>query len=404
MTEELSKSFMDRSRFKNRYLKWPSREHFVAYKKAKNLCSSLNKKAKTTYFEKATENRIMGSKKFWNTVKPFLSSKSFIHNNDITIEIDNKIIEDESELAKTFNSHYINIVKSATGKHSTKLGTLASRISEKELVATIIDKFKNHPGIISIKNEFRPTVELNIKAATVDQINKIIRSLDAKKATGPDKIPVRIVKMSAYIIDKHLTNIINNDLLGDSFSDSAKIASVIPIFKKVERTEIGNYRPVSILNCFSKIYERLLHNQIASFSNEFLSDFISAYRKGYSTNHVLIRLTKNWKTTPDKNLFTGAVLMDLSKAFDCIPHGLYSTLYYGLSFDTVTFLNSYLRDRKLSVTINNIFGACQNILSGVPRGSILGPILFNIFLNDLFLCIRKSDLPMIIPSPPLVTL
>ena len=188
----------------------------------------------------------MGSKKFWSRVKPFLSSKGFIHNNDITIEVDNKIIENESELAKTFNSHDINIGKSETGKHPTKLGTLASRISEKEIVATITDKLKNHPSIVSIKHEFRPTAELNIKAATVDQINKIIRSLDAKKATGPDKIPVKVVKMSAYIIDKHLTNIINNDLLRKSFSDSDKIASVRPIFKKGERIEIGNYRPVTI--------------------------------------------------------------------------------------------------------------------------------------------------------------
>ena len=149
---------MNRSRFKNRYLKWPSRENFLAYKKAKNLCNSLNKKAKKAYFEKATENGIMGSEKFWITVKLFLSSKGFIHNNDITIEINNKIIEDKSELAKTFNSHYINIVKSTTGTHPTKLGTfLASRISEKDVVATIIDKFKNNPSIVSIKSEFRPT-------------------------------------------------------------------------------------------------------------------------------------------------------------------------------------------------------------------------------------------------------
>ena len=81
---------------------------------------------------------------------------------DIAIKIDNKIIEDKSELVKIFNWHYINIVKSTTGKHSTKLETSASRISEKEIVATIIDKFKNHPSIISIKNEFRPTAEVNI--------------------------------------------------------------------------------------------------------------------------------------------------------------------------------------------------------------------------------------------------
>ena len=122
---------------------------------------------------------------------------------DITIEIDKKIIEDKSELTKTFNSHYINIVKSTTGKHPIKLGTLASRISKKEIVTAITDKFKNHLSIISIKNEFQPAAELNIKAATVEQVNKII-SLNAKKAVGPDKIPVKVVKMSVYIIDKHL--------------------------------------------------------------------------------------------------------------------------------------------------------------------------------------------------------
>ena len=262
------------------------------------------------------------------------------------------------------------------------------------MVATIIDKLKNHPSIISIKNEIRPTAELNIKATTVDQINKIIKSLDARKATGPDKFPGKVVKVSAYRIDKHLTNIINNDLLRNSFSNSAKRASFKPIFEKGERREIGNYRPVSILNCFSKICERFLHGQIASFSNEFLSDFISAYRKGYSINHVLIRLTENWRTTLDKNIFTGAVLMDLCKAFDCIPQDLLIVKLhaYGLSFDTVTFLNSYLKDREKNIRINNIFSAFQNILSGVPQGSILGLILFNIFLSDFFLCIKNSDL------------
>ena len=105
MMEELRKSIMNRSSFKNRYLKWPSRKNFLAYSKEKNLCNSLNKKAKNTYFERAKENGIMGS-----TLKPFLSSKGFIHNNDITVEIDNKIIEGKSELAKTFNLHCIHIV------------------------------------------------------------------------------------------------------------------------------------------------------------------------------------------------------------------------------------------------------------------------------------------------------
>ena len=116
MTNELSKSIMNRSRCKNRYLKWPSRENFLR----KTFAILQTRKRKKTYFKKATENGIMVSKTFWSTVKPFLSLKGFIHNNNIRIEIDDKIIEDKSELAKRFNSHYINIVKSITGKHPTK--------------------------------------------------------------------------------------------------------------------------------------------------------------------------------------------------------------------------------------------------------------------------------------------
>ena len=92
--------------------------------------------------------------------------------------------------------------------------------------------------------------------------------------------------------------------------DSAKLASVRPMFKKGERTGIGICRPVNFLNCFSKIHERFLHNQITSFSNKFLSDFISGYGKGYRANLVLVTLIENWKTTLDKNLFTGTVLMN----------------------------------------------------------------------------------------------
>ena len=118
------------------------------------------------------------------------SSKGFIYNDTISIEIDNKIIEHESELAKKFNSHYINIVKSTTSKHATKLGTLVSRVSKKEIFATTIDK--NHLSIMSIKNEFPTVAELNIKAATVDHINKIIRSLDTKRQQDQLKFQLKL--------------------------------------------------------------------------------------------------------------------------------------------------------------------------------------------------------------------
>ena len=126
----------------------------------------------------------------------------------------------------------------------------------------------------------------------------------------------------------------------------------------------------------------------------FLSDFISVYRKGYSTNHVLLRLIENWKVALDSNLLTGAVLMDLSEEFDCNAHDLLiGKLHaYGFSFETLTFLNSCLRNRKQCVKISNICSNFLKILSRVPQSSILGPILFNIFLNEFFLYLKKNRL------------
>ena len=121
---------------------------------------------------------------------------------------------------------------------------------------------------------------------------------------------------------------------------------------------------------------------------------MSAHRTGYSTNNVLIRLIENWRHALDHNLFTGAVLLDFTKAFDCISYDLLiAQLHaYDLDFDAVTFLDNYLKHRKQSVKIKNIYSFFSTILSSVPQGSILGPMLFNIFINDSFLWLKKSNL------------
>ena len=115
--------------------------------------------------------------------------------------------------------------------------------------------------------------------AQVNQINRLINSLDITKATGPDSIPPKLVKLSSNIIDSHLCNIINQDIENANFSDGAKVASVRPIFKKKERIEIENYRPVSVLNVFSEVYEKYILETLSPFIDNFLFQFISAYRK-----------------------------------------------------------------------------------------------------------------------------
>ena len=175
--------------------------------------------------------------------------------------------------------------------------------------------------------------------------------LSSDKATGPDGIPVKFIKLSANVIDSHLSNIINRDIDLSCYSENAKIANVWPIFEKDEGTTLKNYRLVGLLNIYSKIYERFIHENLTLFVKSFLSQFISAYRKTYSTNHVFIRLIENWNKSLDQNKFVGAVLVDFSKAFDCIPHDLLIAKMHAYEFssESLTFFCSYLKRHKQSV-------------------------------------------------------
>ena len=140
-----------------------------------------------------------------------------------------------------------------------------------------------------------------------------------------------------------------------------------------------------------KIYERYIHNSLTSYTETILSNFKSAYKKSYSSNHVLLRLTENWKKPRDTKTFVGTFLMDLSKAFDYIPHDLLAAKLHvgGLSKDAIIFVHLYLKRRKQGVKINDAESVFQILLSGIPQGSILGPILFNSLINDFIFFIKN---------------
>ena len=149
-----------------------------------------------------------------------------------------------------------------------------------------------------------------------------------------------------------------------------------------------------MLNAFSNIYERCILNSISPFVSNFISIFISAYRKSFSSNQVLIRLIENWKQPLDNWKFVGAVLIDLSKAFEYFPHDLLIAKMHAYVFtiDSLKTFFSYWNGRKKHVKINNICTAFQVLYSGVPQGSILGLNFFNIFFNDLFIWIENAEL------------
>ena len=154
--------------------------------------------------------------------------------------------------------------------------------------------------------------------------------------------------------------------------------------------------------CSSSTSKATIQIIILSFSKLTLSDtvstclqsqFLSAYRKSYGTQHVLIRLIEEFKKYLDNDYVVGAILMDLSKAFDCVPHDLLLAKLsaYGFSNEALSYVMTYLTDRKQSTRLNNFYSTFQLILSGVPQGSILGPILFNIFFNDFLYFIKTAN-------------
>ena len=165
-----------------------------------------------------------------------------------------------------------------------------------------------------------------------------------------------------------------------------KRADITPIHKKDSKSAKNNYRPVSILSNTSKLYERIMFKQMSEyFENSFFSKYQCGFRKGFSAQHCLI-LSDNIKSF-------GAFLTDLSKAFDCLSHNLLIAKLnaYGFSMSGLRFVDSYLKNRMQRTKINSEYSSWEEIMLGVPQGSILRPLLFNIFLCDLFLIMENND-------------
>ena len=195
-----------------------------------------------------------------------------------------------------------------------------------DVIEDILNHYHDHASVLSIKKNNKgfwfklPNATEEI--SDISDISDIISSLNTKKATGIDDISPKLVKMSEQIIKKPLTEIINISIETDTFPELMKVGKLSPIYKHPKngsRLDKTCYRPISVLTTFSKVFERFVLNSMLKYVNLILSDQISAYRKGYSCQHVLLKLTDDWRKYLDKNEIVGAVLMDLSKAFDCLP-------------------------------------------------------------------------------------
>jgi hypothetical protein len=233
----------------------------------------------------------------------------------------------------------------------------------------------------------RKNFELDIGDATWNEVNGIIRKLNSGKSSGPFSIPIHILKEYSQTLVSPLTCIINKSLREGVFSALLKSALVCPIFKKGEKTKCENYRPISLLSNISKVFERVYYNKLEQFlnDNDIIYKLQFGFRKKYSTNHDLLSITDKIRSFLDNKTFACGVFVDLEKAFDTVNHRiLLSKLeHYGIRGRTNSWLKSYLSNRDQCVKLNGCTSTKQAITCGVPQGSIIGPVLFIIYINDM---------------------
>ena len=222
----------------------------------------------------------------------------------------------------------------------------------------------------------------------------IIADFGVNKSSGPNSIPTNLLKEFSPQFIPPIKTLVNKSLTEGTFPSIFKLALICPIYKKSDKTKCVNYRPISLLSNLSKIFERIMYNRLEGYleSNNLIYDFQFGFRKKFSTDHALLSITEQIKNNFQNKNFSYGVFVDLEKAFDTVNHKiLISKLkYYGFQENTLSWLTSYLSNRTHKVTLNGEISDSKPVSCGVPQGSILGPLLFLIYINDMNKAIRNS--------------
>ena len=387
MNDVLRKAINVKNHFKRKWEKISSRENHKIYVKHKNYTNKLRKMSMKNYLQKNCIDRShCNSKQYWSIIKPFMSNKGSSRNTDIALLEKGIIVNQHCEVANILNTHYVNITK---------------HIGEPDLICDdsdindILLCHNTHASVLYVKQYMNvhhaDLAHFKFRHVMRDEVLQILNSINIRKSAGIDTIPPKLLKAGASHLCNTIMYLVNKCIDDCVFPDELKLAEVVPIFKKDDLLDKKNYRPISILSCVSKVFERIFIEQMNCYFKTLFSPYLSGYRKHHGCQDVLVYFVSLCKKVLDKGEVAIALLTDLSKAFDSLPYKLLicKLSAYGLGNNACMLIKSYFCNRKQTVRIGIERSDWRSLIKGVPQGSLMGPFIFNVFYNDLLLLLDE---------------